>query len=103
MKTHRGKLAAATIALAALAGCADRGDSDADTGLGGTSAQFDAMTNPCIEQAATVSGLAPGNILVTDKTQTGGGPLLTLSAAGADYGCRMEADGSVTVFSEFAN
>jgi hypothetical protein len=96
MTTQWAGLAAAAALLAALAGCGDTEDDADPTG-------FDAMTDPCIERTASVSGLAPGNILVTDQIQTGGGPMLMLSAAGADYGCRLGADGSVTVFAAMAD
>jgi hypothetical protein len=101
------KLTAVAAALAMLAGCAtstdvDRGAS-ADDGLSGTQDQFDKMTSPCIAQASRRTGLGQAAISVTDRIRTGGGPLLTLNAGGTKYSCRLEDDGSVTVFSEFAN
>ena len=74
-----------------------------DDGLSGTQAQFDSMTNPCIAQAARMTGLSRGAIVVTDRIRTGSGPLLTLSAGGTSYSCRLEDNGTVTVFSEYAN
>jgi hypothetical protein len=100
---HGIRLAAAMLALGTLAACDDTMQAETDTGLSGTSDQFDAMTGPCIEQASRMTGVFADAIEVTGRLQTGGGPLLTLSAAGDMYSCRLEDDGSVTVFSEFAN
>jgi hypothetical protein len=61
------------------------------------------MADPCIAQAARMTGLNRGAIVVTDRIRTGGGPLLTLNAGGTRYSCRLEDDGRVTVFSEYAN
>ena len=95
---------ALSVAAAALAGCTEMAaDMSDDTGLSGTQSQFDAMTGPCLAQAARMTGLGAGAITVQDRLQTGGGPILTLDAGGTSYTCRLEADGSVTVFSEFAN
>jgi hypothetical protein len=104
-------VAAYTAVVAALAGCGtttsvDTGMSPTGPvgdGLSGTQAQFDSMTNPCIAQAARMTGLSRGAIVVTDRIRTGGGPLLTLSAGGTKYSCRLEDNGTVTVFSEYAN
>ncbi len=108
---HLTKMAACTAAVAALAGCGtptsvDNGmtsSANAGDGLSGTQSEFDRMTNPCIAQASRMTGLGRGAIVVTDRIRTGGGPLLTLDAGGTKYSCRLEDDGSVTVFSEFAN
>jgi hypothetical protein len=108
---HLTKMAACAAAVAALAGCGtttivDSGaasSANVGDGLSGTQAQFDRMTNPCIAQASRVTGVSRGSIVVMDRIRTGGGPLLTLNAGGAKYSCRLEDDGSVTVFSEFAN
>ena len=90
------------LALAlSLAGCTE--DSTSDTGLSGTDAQFAQMRAPCIAQAARLTGIPETQIVVSSQLQTGGGPLLVLDARGTSYSCRLEADGSVTVFSEFAN
>ncbi len=72
-------------------------------GLSGSPDQFARMANPCIEQAARMRGLGQGQVVVTDQIRTGGGPLLTLDAAGTKLSCRLEDNGSVTVFSEYAN
>ena len=94
------RIAVAGAALLALGACVeDTGSS----GLSGTTNQFDSMTGPCLAQASGLTGVARGAVTVTDRIQTGGGPILTLSAAGTPYTCRLESDGSVTVFSEFAN
>lgn len=99
------KLALGAAALVALAGCVeDTGGSSApNDGLSGTQSQFDGMTGPCIDQAARMTGVSRGSVTILDRIRTGGGPILTLNAGGAKYTCRLENDGSVTVFSEFAN
>lgn len=84
-----------------LAACVE--DSAEDTGLSGSEAQFAQMRAPCVAQAARLTGIPENQIVVTSELQTGGGPLLVLDARGTSYSCRLEADGSVTVFSEFAN
>lgn len=61
------------------------------------------MTAPCIDQAARYSGYPAIDINIVDRIRTGGGPLLVLDAGGQRLSCRLEADGSVTAFSEFAN
>lgn len=81
---------------------ADSGVAGGD-GLSGTQAQFDSMVSPCIAQASRLTGASQGSISILDRIRTGGGPILTLSAAGAKYTCRLEDDRRVTVFSEFAN
>ncbi|MAM61398.1 hypothetical protein [Maritimibacter sp. UBA3975] len=91
------------VALLALAACDDTMTGSADTGLSGTQAQFTAMEAPCTSQAARLTGASAASVTVLDQIQTGGGPILTLAAGGSNYTCRLEADGSVTVFSEFAN
>lgn len=88
--------------LGLLAGCVET-TSPADDGLSGTPAQFDSMSAPCISQAARLTETNPSAISVADRIRTGGGPLLVLDVAGTKYSCRLEDDGSVTVFSEFAN
>jgi hypothetical protein len=107
---YQARLAAYVATLAALAGCSTTTTVDSGTpssgsageGLSGTQEQFNRMTNPCIAQASRMTGLSQGSIVVIDRIRTGGGPLLTLNAGGTKYSCRLEDDGSVTVFSEFA-
>ncbi|MBF9058451.1 hypothetical protein HKCCSP123_04580 [Rhodobacterales bacterium HKCCSP123] len=96
------KITAFAVVTAGLAGCVDMGGAPSD-GLSGTEAQFNSMTAPCIDQAARFSGYPAIDINIVDRIQTGGGPLLVLDAGGQRLSCRLEADGSVTVFSEFAN
>ena len=97
----------AASAIVALAGC--QSDSSMDTSaprddsLSGTLEQFEMMNEPCIQQASRMTGVHPTNIYVTNRIRTGGGPLLVLKSAGKKYSCRLEDDGSVTVFSEYAN
>lgn len=105
MKTAM-KLVIGAAALGAVAGCVETGGTGGGTpsdGLSGTDAQFNAMTAPCIDQAARVSGFPARDINIADRIRTGGGPLLVLDAGGQRLSCRLEDDGSVTVFSEFAN
>ena len=88
------------VCAAGLAGCIE------DTGgpiLTGSESEFASMEFPCISQAARLTGVPSNQIVVTSEIQTGGGPLLVLDARGTSYSCRLESDGSVTVFSEFAN
>lgn len=89
-------------ALGAMAGCVETSGNSND-GLSGTDAQFNAMTAPCIDQAARYANYPAMDINIADRVRTGGGPLLVLDAGGQRLSCRLEADGSVTVFSEFAN
>lgn len=106
---HLAKLAAGATVLATLTSCAaptstdSRPTTNVNDGLSGTQEQFDRMINPCIAQASRMTGVGQGAIVVTDRIRTGGGPLLTLNAGGTKYSCRLEDNGSVTVFSEFAN
>ncbi|MDU8911658.1 hypothetical protein [Aestuariicoccus sp. MJ-SS9] len=97
------KLTALAATAAALAGCAETADTMADDGLSGTEAQFNAMTAPCIDQAAAFSGAPAVDIDLVNRIRTGGGPLLVLDAGGQRLSCRLEDDGRVTVFSEYAN
>lgn len=61
------------------------------------------MRAHCIAQAANKTGLPRSAIAVTSRIETGGGPLITLDAGGQSLSCRREANGRVTVFSEYAN
>ena len=97
----------AASAMVALAGCASDSSMDTsaprDDSLSGTLEQFEMMKEPCIQQASRMTGVHPTNIYVINSIRTGGGPLLVLKSAGNRYSCRLEDDGSVTVFSEYAN
>lgn len=100
------KLVIGAAALGTVAGCVETGGSGGGTtsdGLSGTDAQFNAMTAPCIDQAARYANYPARDINISDRIRTGGGPLLALDAGGQSLSCRLEPDGSVTVFSEFAN
>ncbi len=101
--TRAIKLTAALVALLALGACVEDTGGSMNSDLSGTPDQFASMRQPCISQAARMTGVPNGAIRVLDQIQTGGGPILTLDAAGAKYTCRLENDGSVTVFSEYAN
>ncbi|WOI58088.1 hypothetical protein [Palleronia sp. LCG004] len=96
------KIIALVTACAGLAGCVDDMESQGE-GLSGTPSQFDAMEGRCLSQAAGMTGVPQSAIGINERLQTGGGPILTLDAAGSSYTCRLEDDGSVTVFSEFAD
>lgn len=97
-------IAVLAVMVAALAGCDDTGSSTTTSdGLSGTQAQFNAMTAPCIDQAARYANYPAQDINIADRVRTGGGPLLVLDAGGQRLSCRLEGDGSVTVFGEFAN
>ena len=100
------RMTALAVAGAALAGCVETGGSGVGTpsdGLRGTDAQFNAMTAPCIDQAARYANFPARDINISERIRTGGGPLLGLDAGGQRLSCRLEPDGRVTVFSEFAN
>ncbi|WP_300535232.1 hypothetical protein [uncultured Mameliella sp.] len=98
------KILTVVAGCGALTGCLETGPSSPpDDGLKGSPAQFSSMAQPCIAQASRLTGVAAGSISVTDQIRTGGGPLLVLNVGGANYSCRQEPDGRVTVFSEFAN
>lgn len=90
-------------ALGAVAGCVETSGSAPSDGLTGTDAQFNAMTAPCIDQAARYANYPAMDINIVDRVRTGGGPLLVLDAGGQRLSCRLEPNGSVTVFSEYAN
>lgn len=95
------KFVAGAAALIALAGCVE--DSGSSDGLSGTEAQFNAMTSPCINQASRYANFPARDINIVERIRTGGGPLLVLDAGGRRLSCRLEDNGRVTVFSEFAN
>lgn len=98
------KMTALAVTAAALAGCVETdGGTTGGSGLSGTQGQFNAMTSPCINQAARYASYPARDINIVDRIRTGGGPLLVLDAGGQRLSCRLEDDGSVTVFSEFAN
>ena len=106
--THTTKLAAMAVALAGLASGVQTTETKStetsgNDGLSGSPAQFADMEHPCINQASHLTGVPTTAILIQDRIRTGGGPLLTLTAAGTKYSCRRESDGRVTVFSEFAD
>ncbi|GEM_PF-5722137 len=106
--TNAIKTMIGTAALVALAGCVETGGGTTgggmtDDGLSGTEAQFDGMNARCIDQAARYAGYPAMDINIVERIRTGGGPLLVLDAGGQRLSCRLEDDGSVTVFSEYAN
>lgn len=92
------KIAALLLTALPLAGCVE------DTGgMSDNATPPQGMEARCIYQAAGVVNTEPSKVFVESRIETGGGPLITLNADGAQLSCRQEADGSVTVFSEFAN
>jgi len=103
--TNNIKMMIGATAIAVLAGCVETSESTPviDDGLSGTEAQFNAMTAPCINEAARVTGFPAIDINIAERIRTSGGPLLVLDVGGQNWSCRTENDGSVTVFSEFAN
>jgi hypothetical protein len=50
-----------------------------------------------------MTGFPAKDINIAERIRTGGGALLVLDVGGRNWSCRSESDGSVTVFSEFAN
>ncbi len=105
MMISKTSLVASAVVLIGLAGCVEDtgGSKRGDSHLKGTKNQFAKMHDPCLHQAARLTGIPKNQIVVTDRLKTGGGPILTLSARGTPYTCRLNANGTVTVFSEFAN
>jgi hypothetical protein len=103
--TNAFKALIGAAALASLSACVETsGDAaSAADGLSGTDAQFNAMTAPCIDEAARITSFPAIDINIAERIRTGGGPLLVLEVGGQNWSCRTESDGSVTVFSEFAN
>jgi len=103
--TNKLKFFIGVAALVSLAGCVETGGggSAENDGLSGSDAQFNAMTAPCINQAARMTGFPAKDINIAERIRTGGGALLVLDVGGQNWSCRSESDGSVTVFSEFAN
>jgi len=102
MTTTRSTRIAAIAALTALSGCV----SDAGTPeprFSDNIAPPAGMEAACIAQATALTGAPPAAVIVTNRIETGGGPFIGLNIEGASYGCRREPDGSVTVFSQFAN
>ncbi len=97
------KMVIGAVALGAVAGCVETSGTAPADGLSGTEEQFNAMTAPCIDQAARYANYPARDINIADRIRTGGGPLLVLDAGGQRLSCRLEPNGSVTVFSEFAN
>jgi len=102
--TNTIKALIGVTAIAALAGCVEDtgGSAPVNDGLSGTQAQMDSMMEPCMDEARRVTGTS-GDIYVIDQMRTGGGPLVVLDVAGQRMSCRLESNGTVTVFSEFAN
>ena len=97
-------IAAFAVTTLTLAACSETGGGGtASPGLSNNITPPSGMESMCIDQAARYANVPAGAITVTSRIQTGGGPLLTLNAAGQNLSCRREANGSVTVFSEFAN
>ena len=84
-----------------LAGCVDE-----DATSGGLSDNIAApagMREACLAHAVRLTGAASSGITMRAPIETAGGPFIGMTINGASYGCRLEADGSVTVFSQFAN
>lgn len=102
---RRFKIMIGAAVFVSLAGCVETtgGGSPASDGLSGSDAQFNAMTAPCINQASQMTGFPAKDINIVERIRTGGGALLVLDVGGQNWSCRSESDGSVTVFSEFAN
>lgn len=96
-------IAAFAVAALALTACSETGGGGTSPGLSNNITPPPGMESMCINQAARYANVPAGAITVTSRIETGGGPLITLNAAGQNLSCRREANGSVTVFSEFAN
>lgn len=101
--SHTLKTLTFFAAMTAVAGCVETSGGGGDDGLSGSQSDFNAMTAPCIDQASRYASYPAMDINIVDRIRTGGGPLLVLDAGGQRLSCRLESDGTVTVFSEYAN
>lgn len=91
--------AALIVAAAGLAGCVeDMGPVEPDN-----ITLPQGMRQNCLNQASRMTGYGVNDIRVLSHIQTGGGPLMTMDVMGQKLSCRREANGRVTVFSEYAN
>ncbi len=97
----KGRLAFGPALLFVVAGCVETVASS-----GGLSDNIEApagMAEACLSQAVRLTGVPSSGIEMRAPIETGGGPFIGITIAGESYGCRTEDDGSVTVFSQFAN
>lgn len=97
----RPHLPIALCLCAGLAACVETG-SPAE-GFSDNAMAPTGMREACLAQAERLTGVPSSAITARTPIETGGGILISLDIAGASYGCRREADGSYTVFSQFAN
>jgi hypothetical protein len=95
------RVLAITLAACTLAACADTQDDMSVPDA--TDAASQMMIDPCLEQTARLTGKPLGDIYNEDPIETGGGPVIPISVGDADYSCRLNADGTVTVSSETAS
>lgn len=63
------------------------------------------MQEACIAQATRLTGVPESGIVATNPIEAGPErrAFIGLTVNGASYGCRIEDDGSYTVFSQFAD
>ncbi len=63
------------------------------------------MREACIAQATRLTGVPESGIVAANPIEAGPDrrAFIGLTVNGASYGCRIEDDGSYTVFSQFAN
>ncbi|WP_145962894.1 hypothetical protein [Mangrovicoccus ximenensis] len=98
---HILRLAALAVSAGVAAGCA--GTDPAPGRLSDNIVPPAGMEAACLSEAERLAGVPQESIAVRNRIETGGGPFIGLDIGGASYGCRTEPDGSVTVFSQYAN
>lgn len=97
------KPVAGTAILIALAGCMEtRAPAD---GMSNNAVAPAGMREECIAQATRLTGVPANRIVPANPIEVGPDrrAFIGLTIDGASYGCRIEDDGSYTVFSQYAN
>lgn len=89
--------------LVALAGCVDSGSGGG--GMSDSGAAPAGMREACIALATRLTGAPASSIVAANPITVGPDQraFIGLTVNGASYGCRIEDDGSYTVFSQYAN
>lgn len=95
---------AGATALIASAGCVST-QAPPSAGLSDNAVAPAGMREACVAQAVRLTGVPASGIVTRPPIEVGPDrrAFIGMSVAGASYGCRIENDGSYTVFSQFAN
>ena len=98
------RTAAAMAGAIAVSGCVAAPEPPSG-GLSDTATAPVGMREACIAQAMRLTGAPASGIVARPPIEVGPDrrAFIGLSVEGASYGCRIEDDGSYTVFSQFAN